>query len=207
MPLLFFQMFPMWQEQAESRAGSQEQLLGSSHDLECSLDDVASFNAANKLRSSLSSIECAEDYHEAANSCDSEDMLSSKDSLNSIPGTPTKVTASGSACLALFVDSGRCNNAICFVFLVERKFVFEERWQLETGTGIAATSAALQAATVRRLERVCRLFGSAFLLQRRNQSQKLETAEEKRLGTRPANAGAYLMPLSFRFPPPPPQPF
>ena len=65
--------------------GSNER-LGSSQDLESSLEDATSLKAL-KIRTSLSSSEL-----EGNEASSSEDMLSSKDSLNSIPGTPTKVS-------------------------------------------------------------------------------------------------------------------
>ena len=63
--------------------GSQEQ-LSSSQDLESSMEDCTSLKAI-KIRGSLSGSEME------GNASSSDDLLSSKDSLNSIPSTPTQV--------------------------------------------------------------------------------------------------------------------
>jgi hypothetical protein len=67
--------------------GSQEQ-LGSSVDLESSIDDAISLKAVKTLRGSESNLSGSELEANYTSSC--EDILSSKDSLNSIPSV--KVT-------------------------------------------------------------------------------------------------------------------
>ena len=78
--------------------GSQDQ-LGSSVDLESSIDDAISLKAVKISRGSESNLSGSE--LEANYASSNEDILSSKDSLNSIPSVRVKFSISSSEMLIM----------------------------------------------------------------------------------------------------------